>query len=99
MIGFFSGDAEAEADLEVQVLPPGAGEGSPPVFEGHAEGAGQTPNIQLCSGENAKGALEGALSEAIWRLFANQRFINALLTARAPPPPPEPPPPLPLPQS
>jgi uncharacterized lipoprotein len=86
-IGFFSGDADAEADLEVRVYPAGATEGTPALYEGRAEGAGQNPNVQLSSGENAKVALEAALSEAVWRLFANQRFIAALLAAGVPPPP------------
>jgi uncharacterized lipoprotein len=86
--GFISGDASAEADLEVSVYPPGAVQGSPPLFEGRAEGEGQNPNIQIFSGDNAKTALEAALSEAVWRLFNDRRFVAALLAAGAPPPPP-----------
>jgi uncharacterized lipoprotein YajG len=79
--GFFSGDATADADLEVSVFAPGATEGTPPLFAGRAEGAGSNQNIQLSSGENAKPALEGALSEAVWNLFNNQRFVAALFLA------------------
>jgi len=89
-IGFFSGDAAAEADLEVRVLAPGHAERSPPIFEGRAQGTGANPNVQLSSGENAKPALEAALSEAIWRLFNNRGFVEALLAGGAPPPPPAP---------
>jgi uncharacterized lipoprotein len=96
--GFFSGDAAAEADLEVSVLAPGNPEAAARLFEGRAEGSGKNENIQMMSGENAKVALEGALSEAIWRLFANRRFTDALLVGGAPVPPPAPvesPPPAP----
>lgn len=79
--GFFSGDAEAEAELEVRVYPPGPNDGSPPLYEGRAEGEGENPNVQLSSGENAKVALELAFGEAVWRLFADRRFIQAILTA------------------
>jgi uncharacterized lipoprotein len=91
--GFFAGDAVAEADLEVSVLAPGATEAGPALFRGRANGAGQNPNVQLTSGENAKVALENALSEAVWRLFNNPRFISALLAGAPPPPSPPPPPP------
>ncbi|HEY4394278.1 MAG TPA: YajG family lipoprotein [Polyangia bacterium] len=85
--GFFSGDATAEADLEVSVFAPRVTEGSPPVFEGRAEGEGKTENVQLSSGDNAKPALENALSEAVWRLFNNRRFVAAILSAGAAPAP------------
>lgn len=88
--GFFSGDAVAEADLEVQVLPPGAQEGGLSLYQCRAEGSGTNPNVQLASGENAQVALEDALSEAIWRLFNDRRFMAAILRAGAPPPPPAP---------
>jgi uncharacterized lipoprotein YajG len=89
--GFFSGDAIAEADLEVQVLAPGVRDGGPSLYQGRAAGSGQNPNVQLSSGENAKVALEDALSEAVWRMFNNRRFVGAILEAGAPPPPPTPP--------
>jgi uncharacterized lipoprotein len=91
-MGFFSGDALAEADLEVSVLAPGARDGGPSLFQGRASGVGKNPNIQLTSGENAQAALEDALSEAIWRLFNNPRFVAAILQTGAPPPPPPTPP-------
>ncbi len=91
--GFFSGDAFAEADLEVKVFGPGPPQAAPLLFEGRVEGSGKNANIQLSSGDNAKPALEDALSEAIWRLFNDRRFVGALLVA---PPPPTPPPPAPL---
>ena len=67
-------------------------EGGPSLFQGRAAGSGQNPNIQLSSGENAKVALEDALSEAVWRVFSNRRFVGAILEAGAPPPPPPSPP-------
>lgn len=94
--GFFSGDAAAEADLEVRVLGPGPPQAAPLLFEGRAAGSGKNENIQLCSGDNAKPALEDALSEAIWRLFNDQRFVRALL---APPLPARPLPGPPMQQS
>lgn len=89
--GFFTGDAMAEADLEVSVFAPGAVEGLPPLFVARAEGEGRNLNIQLSSGENAKPALEGALSEAVSNLFNNPRFVAALLIGPPPAPPPQPP--------
>jgi hypothetical protein len=44
-------------------------------------GNGSLPGIQLASGENAKVALEQALTDAISNLFADQSLFTAIIEA------------------
>jgi uncharacterized lipoprotein len=94
-IGFMSGDAVAEVTFDVtayQVGPDGEG---PPIYLGHFEGTGENNGIQLCSGENAKVALDAAFVDAMRLMFSDRRFFAALMQTAPPPPyaPPTPPPP------
>jgi len=94
-LGFMSGDATAEVIFDVsayQMGPEGAG---PPIFLGHFEGAGENNGIQICSGENAKVALDAAFMDAMRLMFSDQRFLAALMQTAAPPPPYAPPTPPP----
>ncbi len=93
-IGFLSGDATAEVIFDVTAFQTGPGGEGPPIFLGHFEGAGENNGIQLCSGENAKVALDAALTDAMRLMFSDRRFFAALMqTGTAPPPdaPPTPP--------
>jgi uncharacterized lipoprotein YajG len=91
-IGFMSGDAAAEVIFDVTAFQMGPDGEGPPIFLGHFEGAGQNNGIQLCSGENAKVALDAALADAMRSMFSDRRFFAALMqTAAAPPPLPPPP--------
>jgi len=92
-LGFMSGDATAEVIFDVtayQIGPDGEG---PPIFLGHFEGAGENNGIQICSGENAKVALDAAFVDAMRLMFSDRRFLAALMQTAAPPPyaPPTPP--------
>jgi len=95
-IGFMSGDATAEVIFDVTAFQMGPEGEGPPIFLGHFEGAGQNNGIQLCSGENAKVALDSAFMDAMHLMFSDRRFLAALMqTAAAPPPPYAPPTPPP----
>jgi uncharacterized lipoprotein len=87
-MGFMSGDAVAEVTMDVTAHRTSGGVEGAPVFVGHFEGEGKNPNIQLCSGENAKVALDAAFDDAMKRMFADRRFLTALVGAAAPPPAP-----------
>jgi uncharacterized lipoprotein len=77
--GFFSGDAEAEVRLNVQILVPG---GTIAYARG-LTGEGREANVQLASGDNAKLALDRALKAAVEKLFKDQAFLLALMPPRA----------------
>jgi uncharacterized lipoprotein YajG len=94
-IGFLSGDATAEVIFDVTAFQLGPDGEGPPLFIGHFEGAGENNGIQLCSGENAKVALDAALTDAMRLMFSDRRFFAALMQTAAPPPPYAPPTPPP----
>ncbi len=76
-VGFFSGDAEAEVGINVQIQKP---DGSVR-FAKFVSGEGKEPSIQLASGTNAKAALELALRDAVSKLFNDRGFLDALIKA------------------
>ena len=84
-MGVFAGDGFDEVSMDVTAFK-NAGEAEQPIFVGHFEGEGKNPDIQLCSGENAKVALDAAFADAMKQLFANRRFLAALAATGAPPP-------------
>ena len=85
-IGFMSGDATAEVIFDVTAFQTGPDGDGPPIFLGHFEGAGDNNGIQLCSGENAKVALDAAFTDAMRLMFSDRRFVAALMQTAAPPP-------------
>ena len=89
-VGFFSGDAKAEVAFNAKLLRPDKSV----VFTKYISGQGQVGNIQLASGDNARGALVGAMSSAVGNLLADSEFRTALLVPGTAPPvagrPPEP---------
>ena len=93
-IGFMSGDATAEVIFDVTAYQTGPSGDGPPLFLGHFEGSGENSGIQLCSGDNAKVALDAALTDAMRLMFSDRRFFAALMQTAPPPPyaPPTPPP-------
>ena len=74
-IGFFAGDAVADLIISVSVKSSTGAQ----LFSRQLVSQGVEQNIQLASGENAKLALERALSNAMKTLFDDQGFIAALL--------------------
>lgn len=72
-LGFGSGTAAANVDLNVKVL----------AKDGHltyatvVAGEGINKPIQLASGANAKIALERALHDAVSKLFADGAFVDS----------------------
>ena len=94
-LGFMSGDATAEVIFDVSAYPVGPEGAGPPIFLGHFEGVGENNGIQLCSGENAKVALDAAFMDAMRLMFSDRRFLAALIQTAAPPPPYAPPTPPP----
>jgi uncharacterized lipoprotein len=85
-LGFMSGDATAEVIFDVSAFQMGPDGEGPPIFLGHFEGVGENNGIQLCSGENAKVALDAAFMDAMRLMFSDRRFLAALLQTAAPPP-------------
>jgi len=76
-IGFFSGDAVADVNFNVQVL----GAGGVILFSKPVSSSGKAPNILLANGSNAKEALENGLQTAVANLMADQAFIDAVIKA------------------
>jgi uncharacterized lipoprotein len=74
-MGFFSGDAIAELNLGVTVK----NKKGDLVFSRQIVSQGIEPNIQITGGENARLALEKALTEGMQKLFTDKTFISALL--------------------
>lgn len=79
-IGFFAGDAAAEVTLSAQVHRPDGLIAYSRVIAGE----GVEPNIQLCSGENARLALDKALQDAMWKLFTDNAFLDAVRKSGTP---------------
>jgi uncharacterized lipoprotein YajG len=74
-IGFWAGDAVAELAMNIQVT---TKEGTI-VFVKSIAAEGKNANIQLCTGSNAKTALDLALKEGVAKLFADKTFMDALM--------------------
>jgi uncharacterized lipoprotein len=79
-MGFFAGDAVAEAEVNVQIVAP---DGTI-VYNKHYEGGAIEPNIQLATGSNARLALIGALKNVVASIYSDPALQQALLTGRAP---------------
>lgn len=77
-VGFFSGDAVAEVAFVLKVRDPGGAL----LFSQLYSATGTEANIQLASGENAKAALQKALTAAIRAAIDDQALRQALLSAR-----------------
>jgi uncharacterized lipoprotein YajG len=74
-IGFWSGDAVAEVACSVQVKKSDGNIAYAKAITGlYTEGG-----VQLCSGDNAKAALDGAMKDMIAKLMHDSSFINALV--------------------
>jgi uncharacterized lipoprotein len=78
-VGVWSGDAIAELTMSVQVKKPDGNI----IYSKLVTGEGEKLQIQLASGKNAKIALEGALQNAVLRLFSDPLFIDGLVKASA----------------
>jgi uncharacterized lipoprotein len=85
-MGVFAGDAVAELIMDVRAFRAADGPQAQPIYLGHFEGEGKNENIQICSGENAKVALDAAFDDAMKTLFGDRRFLAALSATTAPAP-------------
>ena len=54
------------------------------VFSKLVTGQGTNSNIQLCTGSNAKVALDAALQDAVAKLFLDPAFTESLVKAAKP---------------
>ncbi len=79
--GFFAGDAVADLNMTVVVK---TGSGEKILFTKQIAAQGTETNTQLASGNNAKRALDKALSNGIGQLFEDQIFLNSILKAKNP---------------
>jgi len=75
--GFWSGSAVAELIINTQVKTP-SGE---IVYSKLTVGNGNVPSIQLMTGENAKTALEDALTDGMRKLFSDRAMLDAIVQA------------------
>jgi uncharacterized lipoprotein YajG len=75
--GFWSGSAAAELILNTQVKT-SAGE---ILFSKLVVGTGSVPSIQLMTGDNAKAALEDALTDGMSKLFSDRAMLDAIIKA------------------
>ena len=75
--GFWSGTAAAELLMNAQVKAP-SGE---ILYSKLIVGNGNLPGIQLASGENAKIALEDALTDSMGKLFADRALFDMIFKA------------------
>jgi uncharacterized lipoprotein YajG len=75
--GFWSGRAVAEVVMNVQVKKPDYSI----IFSKIIAGESTISNLQLASGKNAKIALDGALKDAVLKLFSDPSFIKSILKA------------------
>lgn len=75
--GFWSGRAVAELVMNVQVKKPDYSI----IFSKMIAGESTISNLQLASGKNAKTALDGALKDAISKLFDDPTFIDSIFKA------------------
>lgn len=73
--GFWSGSADAEVTMNVQIKRADGSIGYAKLISG----IGRLESIQLMLGSNAKLALDAALKDAVAKLFNDRAFINALL--------------------
>jgi uncharacterized lipoprotein YajG len=78
-MGMFSGDSVSELAISAQV----AARSGSILYTKNFSAQGTEPNIQLASGTNAKLALDRALEAGIRQLFADPKFLEALLHAPA----------------
>ena len=78
-VGMWSGDAIAELTMSVQIR---KSDGNI-VYSKLVNGEGEKLKIQLASGKNAEVALEGALQNAVLRLFSDPSFTDGLLKSSA----------------
>lgn len=76
-IGFWSGSAAAEAACNVQVKKPDGNIN----YAKAVAGSHTKTGIQICSGKNAKIALEGALKDLVAKMMQDESFLQALLQA------------------
>jgi uncharacterized lipoprotein YajG len=74
-VGMWSGDAMAELTMSVQIR---KSDGNI-IYSKLVTGEGEKLKIQLASGKNAQVALEGALANAVARLFSDPLFTDGLL--------------------
>ncbi len=75
-LGFWSGRAVAEVVMNVQVKKPDRSILYSKMIAGES-----SHTVQLASGKNAKIALDGALKDAISKLFGDPLFIDSILEA------------------
>jgi len=75
--GFWAGDAVADLTMSAQIK---KSDGNI-IYSKLVNGGGEKLKIQLASGANAKVALEGALANAMVRLFGDPLFVDGLLKA------------------
>lgn len=78
-MGFWSGSAASEVVMNVQVKKPDGNIN----YAKSITGLHTKKGIQLCSGKNAKMALEKALKDAISKLMHDSSFIAALLKTKS----------------
>lgn len=76
-IGFWSARGVAELVMNVQVKNPNYSI----IFSRIIAGESTISNLQLASGKNAKIALDGALKDAISKLFDDPSFIDSIFKA------------------
>lgn len=76
-IGFWAGDAAADAMVNLQVKR----SNGQVLFSKSFSVEGRKENIQLAGGKNAKVALEGALADIVRKSISDRDLINALLEA------------------
>lgn len=76
-VGVWSGDAVADLTMSAQIKKPDGNI----IYSKLVTGEGEKLKIQLASGTNAKVALEGALANAVIRLFGDPLFVDGLLKA------------------
>jgi uncharacterized lipoprotein len=78
-MGVFSGDSVSELMISARI----AARSGAILYSRNISAEGTEPNIQLASGGNAKLALDRALESGIRQLFADPKFLEALLQAPA----------------
>ncbi len=79
-VGFFAGDAVAELNLLVVVR----GKDGRPLFSRELVAQGIEPNTQLMNGNNARLALNQALSNGMKMLFEDQAFLASMSSSASP---------------
>jgi len=79
-IGFWSGTALGEVEMNVQVL---KSDGSI-LLSKFVAGQGSVPGLQVMSDEDVQKSLEAALDDAMSKLMQDPAFVNALFKAATP---------------